>query len=277
MMISNMPSALIAIRLGFQGQAIPAVTACASGSHAIGEAVRAIRHGYADVCVAGGAEAPITEVGVAGFNAMKALATTDDPNLASLPFDKRRGGFVIAEGAGMLILEEYERARERGAKIYGEIVGYGTTCDAYHITAPKPDGSCAARAVVQALQEANWTPSESVYVNAHGTGTALNDVAETNALKIAFGEEEARKLTISSTKASTGHMLGAAGAVEAIVCALALRDDVAPPTINLLEPDPECDLNYTPLEKKEARFDLAISNSFGFGGHNACLALRRCN
>ncbi len=276
MMISNMPAALVAIQFGFQGQATPTVTACASGSHAIGEAVRAIRHGYADVCVAGGAEAPITEVGVAGFNAMKALATTDDPSAASLPFDKRRGGFVIAEGAGMLILEEYERACERGAKIYCEIVGYGTTCDAYHITAPKPDGSCAARAVVQALQEATWAPGESVYVNAHGTGTALNDVAETNALKIAFGEEEARKLTISSTKASTGHMLGAAGAVEAIVCALALRDDVAPPTINLQEPDPECDLNYTPFKKKETRFDLAISNSFGFGGHNACVALRRC-
>jgi len=276
MMISNMPAGMIAIRFGFQGQAIPTVTACASGSHAIGEAVRAIRHGYADVCVAGGSEAPITEVGVAGFNSMKALATTDDPNQASLPFDKRRGGFVIAEGAGMLILEDYERAVKRGARIYAEIVGYGTTCDAYHMTAPRPDGICAAQAIVQALQEANWTPGENVYVNAHGTGTTLNDVAETNALKIAFGEKEARDLTISSTKASTGHMLGAAGAVEAIVCALALRDDVAPPTINLLEPDPECDLNYTPLEKKEARFDLAISNSFGFGGHNACIALRRC-
>ena len=277
MMIANMPAGSIAIRYGFCGQAIPAVTACASGSHAIGEATRAIRHGYADVVVAGGCEAPIVEVGLAGFNAMKALATTDDPNAASLPFDARRGGFVPAEGAGALVLEEYEHAKSRGATIYGEIVGYGTTCDAYHMTAPKPDGSGAGKSISLALEEAGWKRGESVYVNAHGTGTHLNDLAETKALKLAFGESEARKLAISSTKSCTGHMLGAAGALEAIVCLLALRDSVAPPTINLIEPDPECDLDYIPLVKREGTFDLAISNSFGFGGHNACVALRRAD
>ncbi len=276
MMIANMPAGSIAIKYGFQGQAIPSVTACASGSNAIGEAVRAIRHGYADVIVTGGAEAPITEVGVAGFNSMKALCTSEDPNAASMPFDKRRCGFVIAEGAGILVLEEYERAVKRGAPILGELVGYGTSCDAYHMTAPKPDGTGAALAVRQALQEANWRPGERVYCNAHGTSTSLNDAAETKAIKIAFGEEEARKVVISSTKSETGHMLGAAGAVEAIVCALTLRDKMVPPTINLLEPDPECDLDYTPNKAREGEFDLAISNSFGFGGHNACVAIRPC-
>lgn len=276
MMIANMPAGSIAIKYGFQGQAIPSVTACASGSNAIGEAVRAIRHGYADVIVTGGTEAPITEVGVAGFNSMKALCTSEDPNAASMPFDKRRCGFVIAEGAGILVLEEYERAVKRGAPILGELVGYGTSCDAYHMTAPKPDGTGAALAVRQALQEANWRPGERVYCNAHGTSTSLNDVAETKAIKIAFGEEEARKVVISSTKSETGHMLGAAGAVEAIVCALTLRDKIVPPTINLLEPDPECDLDYTPNKAREGEFDLAISNSFGFGGHNACVAIRPC-
>lgn len=276
MMIANMPAGAVAIRYGFFGQAIPVVTACASGSHAIGEATRAIRHGYADVVVTGGCEAPIVEVGLAGFNAMKALATTDNPSEASLPFDKRRGGFVPAEGAGALVLEEYERAKARGAKIFGEIVGYGTTCDAYHMTAPKPDGSGAGKAIALALEEANWKRGERVYVNAHGTGTSLNDLAETLALKLAFGEEEARKLQISSTKSMTGHMLGAAGAVEAIVCVKALVENVMPPTINLLEPDPECDLDYIPLTKRAGTVELAISNSFGFGGHNACVAIRRC-
>ena len=276
MMIANMPSGTIAIHFGFCGQAIPAVTACASGSHAIGEATRAIRHGYADVVVTGGCEAPIVEVGLAGFNAMKALATTDNPSEASLPFDKRRGGFVPAEGAGALVPDGYERAVSRGATIYGEVVGYGTTCDAYHMTAPKADGSGAGKAVSLALEEANWKAGERVYVNAHGTGTTLNDLAETRALKLAFGEEEARKLLVSSTKSMTGHMLGAAGAIEAIVCAKALQENVVPPTINLLEPDPECDLDYVPNVKREASVDLAISNSFGFGGHNACVAIRRC-
>ena len=207
---------------------------------------------------------------------VKALATSDDPNEASLPFDKRRAGFVPAEGAGALVLEEYEHAKARGAKIYGEIVGYGTTCDAYHITAPKPDGTGAGKAVALALEEAGWKPGEQVYVNAHGTGTSLNDLAETLALKLAFGEEEARQLQISSTKSMTGHMLGAAGAVEAIVCAKALAENVMPPTINLLERDPDCDLDYIPLVKREGKIDLAISNSFGFGGHNACVAIRRC-
>ncbi len=276
MMIANMPAGSIAIEYGFQGQAVPAVTACASGSNAIGEAVRAIRHDYADVIITGGTEAPIVEVGVAGFNAMKALSPATEPNEGSLPFDKRRGGFVIAEGAGIFVLEEYEHAKARGAQILGEIVGYGTTCDAYHMTAPKADGSAAGQAVVQALKEAGYKPGERVYCNAHGTGTSMNDSCETKALKIAFGDE-AYKIAISSTKSETGHMLGAAGAVEAIVCALALRDKVAPPTINLLEPDPECDLDYIPNVKREAEFDLAISNSFGFGGHNACIAVRPCN
>ncbi len=274
MMIANMPSGSVAIKYGCQGQATPAVTACASGTNAIGEALRAIRHNYADVVIAGGSEAPITEVGVAGFNAMKALCTSDDPNAASLPFDKRRGGFVIAEGAGVLVLEELERAKARGAQIFAELVGYGATCDAYHMTAPRPDGSTEARAVVEALQEARWRPGERVYVNAHGTGTTLNDIMETRAVKMAFGEDEARKLVVSSTKSETGHMLGAAGAVEAIACVMALREKVAPPTINLIEPDPECDLDYVPLVKREAEFDLAVSNSFGFGGHNASLAFR---
>lgn len=274
MMLANMPAGLIAIKYGLKGPAMPAVTACASGSNAIGEAVRAIRHGYSDVAFAGGAEAPVVEVGVAGFNAMKALCPGDDPSQASLPFDKRRSGFVIAEGAGVLVLEDYERAVKRGANILAEIVGYGATCDAWHMTAPDPSAEGAAQAVKLALQEAEWKQGERVYCNAHGTSTTLNDIAETKALKLAFGEEEARKLTISSTKSSTGHMLGAAGAVEAVVCALALRDRVAPPTINYAEPDPECDLDYTPNVKREAEFDLAISNSFGFGGHNACLALR---
>ncbi|MDO5309235.1 MAG: beta-ketoacyl-ACP synthase II [Planctomycetia bacterium] len=275
MMIANMPAGLLAIRFGFCGQAIPAVTACASGSHAIGEAVRAIRHGYADVIIAGGAEAPITEVGVAGFCSMKALSFATDVNLASLPFDNRRAGFVIGEGAGALVLEEYDRAKARGAKIYAELVGYGTSCDAYHMTAPKPDGTGAASAVRQALNEAQYTADDRVYINAHGTGTRLNDLAETLAIKSVLGDK-AYDVAISSTKASTGHMLGAAGAVELIACVCALRDKVAPPTINLLEPDPECDLNYTPVCKREAEFDLAISNSFGFGGHNACVAVRLC-
>ncbi|MCF0235095.1 MAG: beta-ketoacyl-ACP synthase II [Thermoguttaceae bacterium] len=275
MMIANMPAGSLAMRFDFRGPALPAVTACASGTNAIGEAVRAIRHGYADVALTGGAEAPIVEVGVAGFNSMKALSPATDPNEASLPFDARRCGFVIAEGAAALVLEEYERAVARGATILGEVCGYGSTCDAHHITAPRADGASAGRAVADALAEAGYQAGQSVYVNAHGTGTSLNDAAETMALKLAFGEEEARKLVISSTKASTGHMLGAAGAIEAIVSILALRDSVAPPTINLREADPACDLDYTPLTAREQSFDLAISNSFGFGGHNASLAFRK--
>lgn len=275
MMISNMCSGMIAIRYNCKGAAMPAVTACASGSNAIGEAVRAIRHGYADAMISGGSEASVNEVGIAGFINMKALSVSEDPEAASLPFDERRGGFVIAEGGAALVLEEYEHAKARGAEILGEICGYGSTCDAYHITAPRPDAEGGARAMSDALKEAGYDGKELVYVNAHGTGTPLNDVAETLAIKKALGEEQARKCYISSTKSMTGHMLGAAGAAEAIASILALREGIIPPTINLLHQDAECDLNYTPNKAVKVQADLAISNSLGFGGHNACLAFRR--
>ena len=275
MMIANMAAGMIAIRFNCQNAALPAVTACASGSNAIGEAVRAIRHGYADAAISGGTEAAITEPGVAGFINMQALSIATDPNAASLPFDRRRAGFVIGEGAAALILEEYEHAVKRGAKIYGEICGYGSTCDAYHITAPRPDADGGRRAMVEAMKEAGYKAGESVYINAHGTGTPLNDKGETLAIKGALGEEEARKAVISSTKSMTGHMLGAAGAIEAIACLKALETGIIPPTINLLEPDPECDLDYVPNTAREKSIDIALSNSLGFGGHNACLAFRR--
>ena len=275
MMIANIASSMIAIRYGCMGPAMPAVTACASGSNAIGEALRVVRHGYADAMICGGAEATVTPLAAAGFCNMQALSTSEDPDAASLPFDARRGGFVMGEGSGVLILEEYEHAKARGAKIYGEICGYGSTNDAYHITAPHPDGVGGARAMADALREAGYTGSELVYVNAHGTGTHLNDAIETMALKKAFGEELARKLLISSTKSMTGHMLGAAGAVEAIVSLKALEDGVVPPTINLREADPACDLDYVPGTARTAPVTLALSNSLGFGGHNACLTFRK--
>ena len=275
MMIPNMAAGMIAIRYNCKGAALPAVTACASGSNAIGEALRVIRHGYADAVIAGGAEASIVPVGVAGFINMKALSTAEDPSMASLPFDARRGGFVIGEGAAALVLEEYEHAKARGAKIYGEICGYGSTCDAYHITAPDPEADGGARAMKQALEEAGYTGEESIYVNAHGTGTPLNDVCETKAIKKALGAEQACKALVSSTKSMTGHMLGAAGAIEAIVCLKVLETGIVPPTINLLEPDPQCDLNYVPNHAVRANIDLCLSNSLGFGGHNACLAFRK--
>ena len=275
MMIANMAAGMIAIRYNCQGAAMPSVTACASGSNAIGEALRVIRHGYADAVITGGAEASIVPVGVAGFINMQALSVAENPDEASLPFDSRRAGFVIGEGGAALVLEEYEHAVARGAKIYGEVCGYGSTCDAYHITAPRPDADGGTRAMVQALQEAGYTGSESVYINAHGTGTPLNDVAETLAIKQALGEENARKALISSTKSMTGHMLGAAGAIEAIACLKALETGIIPPTINLNCPDPKCDLNYVPNKAVRANVDLAVSNSLGFGGHNASLAFKR--
>ncbi|MBQ7801088.1 MAG: beta-ketoacyl-ACP synthase II [Oscillospiraceae bacterium] len=275
MMIPNMAAGQIAIRYNCQGAAMPSVTACASGSNAIGEALRAIRHGYADAVITGGAEASIVPVGIAGFINMQALSVAEDPDAASLPFDARRGGFVIGEGAAALVLEEYEHAKARGAKIYGEVCGYGSTCDAYHITAPRPDADGGARAMKQALEEAGYTGNESVYVNAHGTGTPLNDVGETLAIKLALGEEPAKKALVSSTKSMTGHMLGAAGAIEAIACLKALETGIIPPTINLLEPDPKCDLNYVPNQAVQAHVDIAVSNSLGFGGHNASLAFKR--
>ena len=275
MMIANIASSMIAIRYGCMGPAMPAVTACASGSNAIGEALRVIRHGYADAMICGGAEATVTPLAAAGFCNMQALSTSEDPDAASLPFDARRGGFVMGEGSGILVLEEYEHAKARGAKIYGEVCGYGSTNDAHHITAPHPEGAGGARAMADALREAGYTGDELVYVNAHGTGTHLNDAIETMAIKKAFGEEKAKELLISSTKSMTGHMLGAAGAVEAIASLKALEEGVVPPTINLLEADPECDLNYVPGQAVQAPVTLALSNSLGFGGHNACLTFRK--
>ena len=275
MMIANIASSMIAIRYGCMGPAMPAVTACASGSNAIGEALRVIRHGYADAMICGGAEATVTPLAAAGFCNMQALSTSEDPNAASLPFDARRGGFVMGEGSGILVLEEYEHAKARGAKIYGEVCGYGSTNDAHHITAPHPEGAGGARAMMDALREAGYTGDELVYVNAHGTGTHLNDAIETMALKKAFGEEKARALLISSTKSMTGHMLGAAGAVEAIASLKALEEGIVPPTINLLEADPECDLNHVPGQAVQAPVTLALSNSLGSGGHNACLTFRK--
>ena len=267
MMIANMASSMIAMRFGCKGPAMPMVTACASGSNAIGEAMRLIRHGYADAMIAGGAEATVNALAAAGFSNMQALSASSDPYQASLPFDRRRTGFVMGEGAGVLVLEEYEHAKARGAKIYAELTGYGSTCDAYHMTSPDPAAAEGARAIADAWHETGVL-TDRVYFNAHGTGTPMND-------RVELGEELAHKLLISSTKSMTGHMLGAAGGAEAVVCVLALRDGIAPPTIGLQEPDPDCDLNYVPLEAQKQDFDVALSSSLGFGGHNACLAFRK--
>ena len=274
MMIPNMASSMIAMRNRFHGPAMPMVTACASGTNAIGEALRLIRHGYADAMVAGGAEATVNALAAAGFSNMQALSPSEDPNAASLPFDVRRAGFVMGEGAGVLVLEELEHAKQRGATIYAELTGYGSTCDAYHITSPDPSAAESARAIADAWRETGLD-TDRVYFNAHGTGTPMNDRIETLAIKKALGEDRARRITISSTKSMTGHMLGAAGGAEAVASVLALRDGIAPPTINLTQPDPDCDLDYTPLTAKHADFDVALSSSLGFGGHNACLAFRK--
>ena len=275
MMIGNMAAGMIAIRHDCRGSVMPAVTACASGSNAIGEAMRLIRHGYADAAITGGAEAAIIPSAIAGFANMQALSVSDNPEEASLPFDKRRGGFVMGEGAAALVLEEYEHAKKRGTRIYGEVCGYGSTCDAYHITAPHPEGRGGTRAMEEAMREAGYTPEDLVYVNAHGTGTPMNDAIETVVIKKALGEEAAKRALVSSTKSMTGHMLGAAGAVEALACLLALDEGVIPPTINLKEQDEACDLNCTPNRAVKAGITLALSNSLGFGGHNACLAFRK--
>lgn len=274
MMISNMAAGTIAIQYNAQGPCLPTVTACATSTHAVGEAYRAIAHGHADAIVAGGTEATITPLAVAGFTTCMALSLEQDPLKASLPFDARRAGFVMGEGAGILVLEEYERAVRRGAHIYAEICGYGNTCDAYHVTAPRPDGSGGARAMELALREAALSDEDCLYINAHGTGTPLNDKSETLAIKRALGEEAARRAIISSTKSMTGHMLGAAGAVELIASAKAVEEGVVPPTIGLTEPDPECDLDYTPLTARRANLTIAVSTSLGFGGHNGAVALR---
>ncbi len=274
MMIPNMCAGTIAIRYGMQGPALPAVSACASGTNALGEAYRAIKHGYADVMISGGTEAAVTRSSVAGFIKMQALNQTNDVKRASLPFHKDRGGFVIGEGAGAMVLEEYEHAKARGAKIYAEFSGYGSTCDAHHMTAPDPEAKAGAKAIKDAWIESGSLDAAKVYVNAHGTGTPLNDRSETLALKKVFGED-AYRLVISSTKSMTGHMLGGTGAVEAIASVLAMRDGIIPPTIGLDEPDPDCDLDYTPLKARKYDVDCALSTSLGFGGHNACVGFRK--
>ncbi len=275
-MIANIAAGNIAIRNNACGPCLPVVTACATSTHAIGEAYRAIKHGYADAIIAGGTEAAIIPLGIAGFANAKALSRAEDPKYASLPFNRNRGGFVMAEGAAMLVLEEYEHAVSRGANIIAEVCGYGNTCDAHHVTAPRPDGVTQSAAIRQALDEAGYTSDDVLYINAHGTGTALNDVSETSAFKLALGED-AYKAHISSIKGSTGHMLGAAGAAEAVAAVMALHDGIVPPTVNLDEADPECDLDYTPNTPVEAPLTIAISDSLGFGGHNGCVAFRKYN
>jgi 3-oxoacyl-[acyl-carrier-protein] synthase II len=274
MMISNMAAGAISIKFGAKGPTLPVVTACATSTHTIGEAYRTIKHGYADAIIAGGSEASINELAMAGFINCQALNLAKDPSQGSLPFDKRRGGFVMGEGAGILVLEEYEHARKRGAKILAEVVGYGNTSDAYHITAPDPEGDGAVRAIKAAVNEAHIQDGDEIYVNAHGTGTHLNDAMETKALKEVFGKR-AYDLHISSTKSMTGHMMGATGAVEAIASVLALYNGIIPPTINYKEKDEECDLDYTPNKALEADINFAISTSLGFGGHNACIAFKK--
>ena len=277
MMIGNIASGSIAIRFDAQGPNLPVVTACATSTHAIGEAFHAICHGYADAIISGGAEAAINEVAIAGFANCKALTTCEDPESACTPFDKRRSGFVMGEGAGILVLEEYEHAKARGAHIYAEMVGYGNTCDAHHITAPHPEAKGASRAFKLALQEAGIEDleKETIYINAHGTSTPLNDKSETLAIKLGLGEEAARKAYISSTKSMTGHMLGAAGAVEAIASVMTLKTGIIAPTIHYEQPDEDCDLNYVPNQAVKADVTLAISDSLGFGGHNGCIAFSK--
>ena len=273
-MIANIAAGQLAIRYRATGPCVAVCTACATGTTAIGEAYRAILHGYATAALCGGSEAAITPLAVAGFGNCQALNPSENREEASLPFDRRRGGFVIAEGAGVLILEEYEHALARKAKIYAEMVGYGSTCDAHHITAPDPEASASARAISQARLGLQDLPASALYFNAHGTGTVLNDATETTALKKAFGEE-AKDLHISSSKSMTGHMLGAAGAVEAIAAILALQTGIVPPTIHLEQADPACDLDYTPNHAVKVNLAGALSNSLGFGGHNACVAFRK--
>ena len=274
MMISNMAAGNISIRTGFKGANFAPVTACASSAHAVGEAFRLIRNGYLDACVAGGAEATITKFAMAGFNNMGALSRSTDPDRASIPFDKERDGFVMGEGAGILILEELEHARARGARIYAEVAGYGATGDAHHITSPAPDGEAAAKAMELAYTEAGLTPADIDYINAHGTSTPVNERYETIAIRKALGDA-ARTVAVSSTKSMTGHMLGAAGAVEAMLTALALRDGILPPTVGYKVPDEECDLDVVPNTARKQDIRAALSNSLGFGGHNAALCLKK--
>ncbi|MBD8031512.1 MULTISPECIES: beta-ketoacyl-ACP synthase II [Solibacillus] len=274
MMIPDMASGQVSIYLGAKGVNSCSVTACASGTNSIGDAFKVIERGDADVMITGGTEAPIVTMAVAGFSANTALSLNPDITTASRPFDKNRDGFVIGEGAGILILEEYEHAKARGAKIYGEVVGYGSTGDAHHITAPAPNGEGAARAMKMALDDANVSPEQVGYINAHGTSTPYNDLFETQAVKTVFGEH-AYKLAMSSTKSMTGHLLGAAGGIEAIFTVLALKEGILPPTMNLQDPDPECDLDYVANAARKADVEYGLSNSLGFGGHNACLLFKK--
>ena len=274
MTIANMAAGQIAIRFGLKGYCYAPVTACAGGTNAIGDAFHRIRDGYEDLAIAGGAESCISPLGVGGFTSMKALTTATDPNRASIPFDAERGGFVIGEGAGLLVLEELEHAKARGAKIYAEVVGYGANCDAHHITAPAPGGVGGAACMQLALADAGLAPEAIGYINAHGTGTPLNDSCETAAIKAAFGGHAA-KLRISSTKSMTGHLLGAAGGVEGIFTALALHEGFLPATINLQQPDPACDLDYIPNQGVAEQVEYALSDSLGFGGHNAAVIFKR--
>ncbi len=272
--IANMPAGNVAIDLGLKGESISLVTACASSTHSIGEAYRAIKHGYEDIVFAGGAEAAICNTGIAGFENMKALSSSIDKNRASIPFDKERSGFVMGEGAGVVVLEELEHAISRGAKIYAEIVGYGATSDSYHITSPEPEGDGAARAMLRAIKDAELTLDSIDYINAHGTSTHLNDSIETKAIKKVFGEYSS-KLKVSSTKGNTGHLLGAAGAVESIICIKAIEEGLVPPTINYKEKDEECDLNVVPNEPIKQDLNFVMSNSLGFGGHNASVIFKK--
>lgn len=274
MMIGNIATGNVAIRFKAKGVSLSVMSACATGTHSIGEAFHAIKDGYADAIIAGGTEAVIAPLTIAGFQNMKALSTNEDPETASRPFDKNRDGFVMGEGAGMLVLEEYEHAKARGAKIYAEFAGYGNTCDAHHVTAPDPEGAGLARAIKIAMAEAGTTDDDQLYINAHGTSTHLNDLTETMAFKSALGEK-AYEANISSTKSMTGHMLGATGAIEAIVSVLTLRDGMIPPTIHLNEQDEELDLNYTPNKAVKRDVTVAASTNLGFGGHDACVVFKK--
>jgi 3-oxoacyl-[acyl-carrier-protein] synthase II len=275
MLIINLAPGQISIKYGAKGPNVSSVSACATGTHSIGDAFRMIQRGDADAMIAGGTESTITPLGIGGFNVMKALSTrNDDPAAASRPFEKNRDGFVMAEGAGIVILEEYESAKARGAKIYGEVCGYGLTADAYHLTAPAPGGEGAARCMKMALSTAGVAPEEVDYINAHGTSTHFNDLYETMAIKTVFGDH-ARKVMISSTKSMTGHCLGAAGGIEAVFSLLAMERGEVPPTINYDEADPDCDLDYVPNQGRQAKVNVAISNSFGFGGTNATLLFKK--
>lgn len=273
MTITNMAAGNIAIKFGAQGVCTNVVTACASGTHSIGEAFRNIKHGYADLILAGGTEASITPLGIAGFSALTALSLSQNPQRASIPFDKERDGFVMGEGAGILLMEEYEHAKNRGAKIYAEVVGYGATADAYHITSPSPDGHGGAMSMKNAMKEAGITPKDISYVNAHGTSTPINDRLETMAMKVAFGDET-YNIPVSSTKSMIGHLLGAAGAVEAVVCIKAIEEGFIPATIGLLEKDEECDLDYVPNKGRDEKLSYVMTNSLGFGGHNASIIFK---